>query len=181
MTSSGKESGYVLVVTLLVTTLLVAVIVEFAYNVYVSTARAANFSKSQRAALLAANGVELGTEALKLLIAQDPYMITQDGLTFTKTEEDMSVTVRAVDERSRLSTAVVYRDTGVTNDKIHKSYSTLLKALSLEPKLTDTLADWIDADSEPRGYGAEGLDYYRGLAKPYDPRTLTPGALKSYS
>lgn len=178
MTRAGKERGYVLIITLLVTTLLVAVIVEFAYNVYVSTARAANFSQSQRAALLAANGVELGAEALKLLIAQDPYLITKDGLTFTKTEGDMSVTVRAVDERSKLSTAVVYRDTGVTNDKIHKSYSALLKLLTLEPNLTDTLADWIDSDSEPRRYGAEGRDFYRGLRSPYDPRNSYLGSLE---
>ena len=42
------EAGFALVVTLLVTAVLVAVVVEFAYSVYVATARAANFSDSQR-------------------------------------------------------------------------------------------------------------------------------------
>jgi general secretion pathway protein K len=171
MTSLRKEGGYALVVTLLVTTLLVAVVVEFVYSVYVSTARAANFTGSQRAALLAANGIELGDKALDLLLTQDPHLsVAKNGFSFTKIEGDLSVTVRAVDELSKLSTAVVYTGTGVVNDKIHGSYTRLMSHLLGDPNLTDTLADWIDSDDEPRTYGAEGRDFYRSLRSPYDPK-----------
>lgn len=173
----GGDEGYALILTLFMTALLVAVIVEFAYSVYVSTARAANFTGSQRAALLAANGVELGEKALALMLAQDPFLrVEKDGFTFTKTDGDLSVEIRAVDELSRISTAVVYTDTGVVNDKVHGSYSRLLEHLGLDAHLTDTLADWIDSDDEPRIYGAEGVDFYRALPRPYDPKN---GGLES--
>ncbi len=167
----GGEQGYALILTLFVTALLVAVVVEFAYSIYVSTARAANFTGSQRAALLAANGVELGGKALGLLLTQDPYMgVAKDGFTFTRTDGDLSVEIRAVDELSRISTAVVYAGTGVVNDKVKGSYSRLLERLKLDPHLADTLADWIDSDDEPRMYGAEGVDFYQALPRPYQPK-----------
>ena len=179
MTSSRKEGGYALIITLLVTTLLVAVVVEFAYSVYVSTARAANFTGSQRASLLAANGVKLGQKALALLLAADPYLSSaKDGLAFSRVEGDLSVTVRAVDELSKISTRVVYTGTGVLNDNIHGSYARLVSHLSLDPNLTDTLADWIDSDDEPRIYGAEGRDFYRSLPSPYDPKNGYLGSLE---
>ncbi len=173
----GGDRGYALILMLFITALLVAVVVEFAYSVYVSTARAANFTGSQRAALLATNGIELGEKALDLLLKQDPFLSSvQEGLAFSKTDGDLTVEIRAVDELSRISTAVVYTDTGVVNDKVHGSYSRLLERLELDPHLTDTLADWIDSDDEPRMYGAEGVDFYRPLPRPYHPKN---GGLES--
>ncbi len=75
-----------------------------------------------------------------------------------------------MDELSRISAAVVYANTGVVNDKVHGSYSRLLSHLKLDAHLADTLADWIDSDDEPRIYGAESVDFYGSLPRPYSPK-----------
>lgn len=174
MLRTGKkhknQSGFALVVTILVTAILITVVVEFAYNVYVSTARAANFSNSQRASVLAGVGVELAQSALKEILKVRPNIVLDpEGLTFTKKDGGMTVILRAVDELSKVSTGVVYPATGVDNDRVRPVFTRLVKNLELDERLVDTLSDWIDSNDEPRVYGAEGPDYYRTLPRPYGP------------
>ncbi|MFQ5464605.1 MAG: type II secretion system minor pseudopilin GspK [Thermodesulfobacteriota bacterium] len=166
----GDERGFALVVTLLVTAILVAVVVEFSYSVYVSTARAANFSEGQRAAVLAANGVELAGTAIQLLQKDNPYMVMgPEGLVFSRREGELSVELRVIDERARVSTDVVYPATGVKVDRVYDTYLRLIGNLDLDDGLVDMLADWIDSDGEPRLHGAEAADYYQRLPRPYEP------------
>lgn len=170
--SRSSQKGFVLVVTLLVTAVLVAVFVEFAYSIYISTARAGNFAQSQRASLLANNGVEIAQAAIAELLKIKPNLtIDKEGLYFVKKDGDAVIEVRAFDELGRVSTRIVYQNTGVINEKVFGVYSRLLKNLGIEDhvKLENTLADWIDSDGEPRVYGAEGADYYQGLSRPYMP------------
>ena len=176
---TGGEGGFALVVTLLVTAILVAVVVEFSYSVYVSTARAANFSEGQRAAVLAANGVELAGTAIQLLQKDDPYLVMgPEGLVFSRTEGELSVELRVTDEMARLSTGVVYPATGVKVDRVYETYRRLIESLDLDDGLVETLADWMDSDGEPRLHGAEAADYYRRLPRPYEPGNAPPASFE---
>ena len=164
------QAGYALIITLFVTAMLVAVIVEFAYGVYIASERAAIFRDTQRAGLMAGNGVELAAKALDEMTKRRPHMtMPEEGLEFTRVEDGMEVRIRVVDELSRLSTRVVYEKTGVENGPVSSQFSTLLLGLGLDPHLKDTLSDWIDADGEPRIHGGEVLDYYSALPRPYAP------------
>lgn len=166
------ERGFVIVVVLLITAILVAVVVEFAYSVYLATARAGNFMHGQKASLLAGRGMEFAGAAIEDLLKQNPNLtIEKDGLVFFETEGDMTITIRVVDELGKLSLRTVYEQNGVRNDKIHDEYSRLLKNLDIEdgPALVGALADWIDSDDEPRLYGAEAADYRAAYNKPYTP------------
>ncbi len=178
---TGGEGGFVLVLVLLVTAVLVAVVVEFAYGVYVSTSMAANFRDSQRAGVLATDAIVLARSALVEMTRLQPHMtMDPEGLVFARRDGDMEVTLRIVDERSRVSTRVVYTDTGVVNDNAMEVYAGLLSVLELDSRIIDPLADWIDADSDPRIYGGEELDYYQRLATPYAPKNAyisSPGEL----
>jgi len=174
-----SEAGFVLISVLLVTAVLVAVVAEFAYNIYLSTSTAANFSESQRAGTLADNGMELAGAAIEELIKAKPNLtIEKDGLVFLKAEGDMTVYIKVVDEAGKISLRTVYEKNGVENPVVHAEYSRLLKNLDLPnaKKLEDTLADWIDSNGEPRVYGAEAADYYSTLQRPYAP---ADGYLKS--
>ncbi len=181
-----SEGGFALIVTLMVTALLVAVITEFVYRAYLSTARAENFANSQRAALLAANGVEVASSAMRELLKVTPHLRMEgieglegiagvEGLEageggsigFSRTEGDYTIDIRVEDELARLSTGIVYPATGVHVEPAWSSYGRLVEGLGLDPNIVETLADWIDEDEEPRSYGAESLDYYMSLAAPY--------------
>jgi general secretion pathway protein K len=55
----------------------------------------------------------------------------------------------------------------------------LLRLLDLDPGLADAIADWTDADDDPRPHGAE-RDWYRARTPPYVPRNgplATPAEL----
>lgn len=167
---AGGEGGFVLIVTLLVTAMLIAVVVEFAYSIFVSTSRSANFSDSQRTGILAANGVELAHSAMGEVLKVRPNLVMDaGGLAFSRREGDMTVSITVVDELGKLSPRVVYTNTGVENDRVYDSYERLLAELKLDADLIHKLADWIDSDDEPRVYGAEGPDHYLRLPAPYEP------------
>lgn len=169
------EGGFALVMTLLVTAVLVAVVGEYAYGVYVSTERAANYRDSQRAGHLAAVGVELAHAAMEEILRVRPNMVfPEGGLTFTRTEDGMTIDLRIEDELARVSPRVVYEATGADNDRVMGIYTRLLDSLDLDTDLAETLADWIDADDEPRVYGAEAPDFYSTLTPPYAPANTYP-------
>jgi len=177
--ADSSQGGFVLIAVILVTAVLVAVVAEFAYNVYLSTARAANFRDSQRSGILADKGVELAGAAMEELLKARPNLtIEKEGLVFLRTEGDMTVLIRVEDEAGKVSLRTVYEKNGVKNDSVHGEYSRLLKNLGLAEgyRLEDSLADWIDSDDEPRAYGAEAADHYLALQRPYRPAN---GYLKS--
>jgi len=166
------EQGFVIVVVLLLTAILVAVVVEFAYSVYLATARADNFMHGQKAGLLAGRGVEFAGAAIEDLLKKNPNLtIEGDGLVFFETEGDMTITIRVVDELGKLSLRTVYEANGVRNDRIYDEYSRLLENLDIEGAdgLAGALADWIDSDDEPRLHGAEEADYMAAYNRPYKP------------
>lgn len=165
------EKGFVLILVLFLTAVLVAVVGEFVYTTYVATSRAAGFADGQRAGHLAANSVELARKAIEEFTKSMPNMtMDENGAVFTRTEGGMDLTLRVFDESARLSANIVYTNTGVAIDHREEAFRALLEDLGLEERLADTLADWIDSDEEPRLQGAEGPDYYTGLAVPYNPR-----------
>lgn len=174
------EGGFVLLATLVILAVLVALVVEFAYRVHVSTARASNFAQGQRAALLAGKGVELAEEALKEMLKSGPNIaIDKDGLLFTASEGDSTVVVRVHDELGKASLNIVYQANGVRNGRTHPVFSRLLEGLGIKGRegLEDALADWMDADDQPRAYGAEGPEHYLRLRNPYEARNGYPGSM----
>ena len=56
---------------------------------------------------------------------------------------------------------------------------TLLMSLpGMDEYTADAILDWIDADDEPREYGAEVNDYYSGLNPPYAPKNGPPDSVE---
>lgn len=56
---------------------------------------------------------------------------------------------------------------GKVNLAQHAHFQRLLSILGLPPTLADTLADWIDADSEPQPQGGAEDGFYLALQPPY--------------
>ncbi|MCP3678662.1 MAG: type II secretion system minor pseudopilin GspK [Deltaproteobacteria bacterium] len=165
------ERGFALIITLLITAVIVGLVVEVIYRVYLSSTRVENFTNSQRASILARAGIDLTQAGLEALMKVEPHKtMDEGGWSFSNREEDSVVTISVFDELGRVSTRVVYPNTGAQNDKVHATYSRLLDILEQDDSLTETLADWIDGDDEPRPGGGEGIDYYQHLPHPYVPK-----------
>lgn len=161
VTAITGEGGLALITVLLITAILVALTVEFAYRIYIGAARAGNLRDSSRASLLATDGVVIGKSGLEKLLDSRPNLVMgAEGLKFTQDLGDgLSIDITVHDEYSKASLRTVYTATGLSNDKTGGIYTRLLKALKLEERLAEPLADWIDADDDPRPYGAEAPEY----------------------
>lgn len=159
--ASRKDGGLALITVLLITAILVALTVEFAYRIYIGAARAGNLRDSSRASLLATDGVVIGKSGLEKLLESRPNLVMgAEGLKFTQDLGDgLSIEITVLDEYSKASLRTVYTATGLSNEKIEGVYSRLLEILGLDYRLSEPLADWVDADDDPRPYGAEAREY----------------------
>src|SRR3990172_11322243 len=80
-----SEKGLALIMTLLVTAIIVAVITEIVHAVYVHTSFATSYKDGQRAAMLAAGGIELAASVINNIMKDKSYTMlkgkdTQQGI-----------------------------------------------------------------------------------------------------
>ncbi|MDA8082952.1 MAG: type II secretion system minor pseudopilin GspK [Nitrospiraceae bacterium] len=143
--------GIALVLTLMVVAIITAMVVEFAYGVYVSTNALHNWKTSQQLSLAARSATELGARLVAEKYAGKaavlgPLEISQK-IPFDELEG--TITVRIEDENARFN----IRNIGVTaiiqDRAAYDAFGRLLEALNLNPEIADRLVDWVDADSIP--------------------------------
>ena len=70
------------------------------------------------------------------------------------------------DQQARFNVNTLVRDGKVDPAQLAR-FQRLLAILDLPPALADSLADWIDADSDPRPASGAEDSYYLGLPSPY--------------
>ncbi|MDH4101625.1 MAG: type II secretion system minor pseudopilin GspK [Nitrospirota bacterium] len=165
----GDEKGFVLIVALLVTAVLVIVITEVVQTVQMSVFSVGVKKDSQRAAILAEGGVELASRAIAELNKGKNflYLSKQDAVRSLPVGDGV-LTISIEDEQGKLNPNLIIMANGEVNPEAQAAYERLVKACGYKKALSDALIDWIDKDELPRGDGAEGYDYYRGLNPPYD-------------
>ena len=72
------RSGFALVLTLVVTALMVAVVVEMIHQVYVDVSLSRGFRDGQQASLLAESGAEIGAKWLQKFLSTQNYTSLSD-------------------------------------------------------------------------------------------------------
>lgn len=169
--SYHNQRGVALVAALLVTAILLTLVTDFIYRMYIGTSRAGILKDSVRAGALATDGVVLAKAGLEELLRKDANLVMdRDGLVFSKPAgEGLSIDIRVVDESGKLSVRAVYPLTGLSDPRVEKPLRKLVKDSRFEDSLVDSLADWIDSDDVPRPGGAE-MHQYRSGPRPYKPR-----------
>ena len=137
-----SQKGFALIVTLLITAVLVGLVTELVYAVYISVSRTNNFMDSQRASLLARSGVDMAKAGLEEFLKIKPFItMDSDGLNFKRNEEDGELDIKVFDEGGKASLKIVYPNTGALNDKVYNHYLRLLKLLNQKEDIADTLSD----------------------------------------
>lgn len=161
------ESGFALVVTLLVTALLVALIVEFTSEVFVDTSSRHTFVAGQQASLLAESGITGGVKLLQLSLQNQGYSSLSDrwAQPIRIADERGELLVTIEEESGRLNLNYVAPQNGEIGGFTAGVASRLLRKLALSSDLLDALADWVDVNDIPHPGGAESA-YYRGLKPP---------------
>ncbi len=149
-----NNSGMALVITLLVVAILTAVVVEFAYGVYVSTNALHNWQTAQRLSLAAKSATRLGARLITENNSLYPFtypgqMEIAQKIPFD--ELDGTILLRIEDENSKFNlNYLVAGQNGTLNNTAYVALQGMLKDLNLKADIADRIVDWIDPDSEPR-------------------------------
>lgn len=150
------QRGSALIITLLLVTILISVVTEFAYEVYIGTSASSNWQNTKKASFLARSGLALTSNYIDDL--KDHTYTEHKEISLPvkkKLVEEGSLTVKVIDENSKLHINSIIEPNGLTNDPALSSLKKLLGYLNINPTLADYIADWIDPDSEPRIMGSE--------------------------
>ncbi|GBD96308.1 general secretion pathway protein K [bacterium BMS3Abin06] len=146
-----NKEGSALIITLLLISILVGLVVDFVYDVYIDSSSLSNWSNAQRASLIARSGQNLSTQYL-VLAKESSYTYVR--------EIEMPVpgdfgtgaflSIKVEDENSKFNINSIIYPNGMTNEKALSSLKKLLEYLNINPNLSLVIADWIDPDKEPR-------------------------------
>jgi len=165
-----NESGFALILTLVVTALMVAVVVEMIHQVYVDTSLSRGFRDGQQASILAESGATGGAQLLQLGLSNQTYTSLSDrwATPFKVDDEVGSLEITISEESGK-----IYVNDLVQPNGIDGLFMPALKRLGMRLKLQEdpwaAVADWIDIDEMPRSGGAE-TSYYQTLKPAYSAR-----------
>src|SRR5208283_4156 len=152
-----NSDGMALVVTLLVVALISATVVEFAYDVYVTTQALYNWQIAQKLSLAAKSATKIGIKFLADQISQVSYTYPGQMLLSDKIpSEDLdgTIAIKLEDENSKfnlntLGGVSVVLGSNKDQDP-YNSFVRLLKELKLNTDIADLISYWIDSSTEHR-------------------------------
>ena len=162
-----NESGFALILTLVVTALMVAVVVEMIHQVYVDTSLSRGFRDGQQASILAESGVTAVQTALK---TYDAALVSTFFTQPLRDEEVGSLEIKVSDESGKINVndLVKVNTAGVYDDVVQKALIRL--GTILNPQLPESIwpavADWISPVGITHPGGAEA-SYYGARNPPY--------------
>jgi general secretion pathway protein K len=164
------EKGFALVLTLIITTLMVALLVEMIHQVTVDVAISRSYRDGQQASLLAESGITGGTKLLQLAWTGKEYTSLSDlwAKPIRLDDETGSIEVSVAEESGKLCLNDLVQPRGI-DTFTQEALIRLGKRLKMTEDIWNALADWIDSDGLPRSNGAE-TPYYQSLKPPYAAR-----------
>ena len=165
------KSGFALILTLVITTLLVAVVVEMIHQVYVDTSLSRGFRDGQQASILAESGATGGAKLLQMALSGRSYTALSDQwATPLKLDDEIgSLEIAVSEETGKININALVQPNGEYEPFTLAALQRLGKRLQLPGDIWSAVADWIDSDDLTRSGGAEA-PYYRALTPPYSAR-----------
>jgi len=163
----NNESGFALILTLVITALMVAIVVEMIHQVYVDTTISRGFRDGQQASILAESGVMAVKQALSQNI--DPALLSSF-LAKPLSDDVGSLEIKISDESGKININGLVNGLGEYDELIKNTLLRLTTPLKLQgdswSSVLASVADWIDKDDAPRSGGAE-TPFYRALKPAY--------------
>ncbi len=160
-----KEGGFALILTLVITALMVAVLVEMIHQVYVDTSLSRSFRDGQQASILAESGAAGGAKLLQMALSGRAYTSLTDrwATPFKIDDEAGALEITISEESGKINV------NDVAQQKSMEVLQRLGKRLKLPVDIWPAVKDWVDADDTETSGGAES-SYYRTLKPPYSAR-----------
>ena len=176
-----SSSGYVLIIVLIITSLLVSATTEFITVSQTSIGYMKKFNERVRANFLARSGIDL----CKFILRADRRGLKFEMLTGKPTNknidcyddlwainfpelplEEGSLKIKISDESSKINLSILATEV-VDKTPYYGIVQRFFMNMELPIDLADIIIDWVDIDDARFPYGAESSDYYQSLEKPY--------------
>jgi general secretion pathway protein K len=173
----SDRKGMALILTLLVITIITAMVVEFAYGVYINTSVLHNWQTAQRLSAAAKSSIYFGARLLSEKSLMDSYTypgyidISQK-IPFK--EIDGIVYLGIEDENSKFNLNSLVGQNGLINRDAYAALLRMLTALEIKNEIAGRIIDWIDPDSEPNSHDSEN-SAKNGYLDSVDELLLIPG------
>ena len=166
-----NESGFALILTLVVTALMVAVVVEMIHQIYVDTSLSRSFRDGQQASILAESGATGGAKLLQMGLSGRSYTALTDrwATPIRLDDEAGSLTITISEESGKINVNGLIQPNGEYEPFTLAALKRLATKLQLQADPWGAVADWIDSDDIPRSGGVE-TPYYRTLKPAYASR-----------
>lgn len=166
-----NDSGFALILTLVVTALMVAVVVEMIHQVYIDTSLSRGFRDGQQASILAESGVTGGAKLLQMGLSGRSYTALSDrwATPLKLDDESGSLEITISEESGKININGVVQQNGEYQPFTLAILQRLGTRLKLSGEVWGAVADWIDSDDLPRSGGVES-SYYRTLKPVYNAR-----------
>ncbi|MDD2307989.1 MAG: type II secretion system minor pseudopilin GspK [Desulfuromonadaceae bacterium] len=163
-----NESGFALILTLVITSLMVAVVVEMIHQVYVDTSLSRGFRDGQQASILAESGATGGAKLLQMGLSGRSYTSLSDSWsTPLKLEDEAgSLEITVSEESGKININALVLPNGEYEPFMLATLQRLGTRLEIPGEVWSATADWIDIDDLPRSGGVE-TNYYRSLKPAY--------------
>jgi general secretion pathway protein K len=147
-----------LVLTLTVTVIITALVVEFVYAVYVNTGFLYNWRAAQELSQSAKSGASLAAYLVEQEADDKKY--TYPGAVYLPPVDPFMdgssvVSIRIEDEDSKFNLNSLLYENGDLNEEAYGSFTRMLEYLSVDTAVADHVADWMDRDDVPRREGSE--------------------------
>ena len=159
-----SESGFALILTLVVSALMVAVVVEMIHQVYVDTSLSRGFRDGQQASILAESGATGGAKLLQAALSGRNYTSLSDrwATPLKVDDESGSLVVTITEESGKINVNGLVQPNGEYEPFTLAALNRIATQLQMPGDIWGAAADWIDSDDLPRSGGAEN-SYYRTL------------------
>lgn len=164
-----NESGFALILTLVVTALMVAIVVEMIHQVYVDTSLSRGFRDAQQASILAESGATGGAKLLQLGLSGRSYTSLSDrwATPFKIEDEAGALEITVSEESGKIYLNGLVQQNGTEEPFTLAALQRLGMRLKIDNEVWNAAADWIDSDDMPRSGGVE-TPYYRTLKPAYN-------------
>ena len=140
-----NNRGSALIITLLLISILVGLVVNFVYEVYIDSSAVSNWSNAQRASYIAKSGQNIAATFIKQINNYPNTTIREIALPVARDFGPGSTLIVTVeDENSKINI------NKITDESTFNSLKKLFEYLKINPDIVLIIADWRDPDSDPK-------------------------------
>lgn len=172
--SSIRQRGSAFIITLLMTALITAAIVEFAYSVYVGTNMLYNYRDAKKLSVLADSAIYIALDYIKEYLSKMKYTNLQSiSIPLAKEDSPEALTVTIIDECSKFNINTIINENGSRNDTAFNGLLRLLRHLGIGQSAASLIAQYIAPNSTQK-HPLYSTDALSRVMPPEDIKKLLP-------